>query len=65
MRLEGVAELNADMASDAVKEAEAALEAAKVKHARAVDEHAIAEKEAECFRQCVTEENCETCHVKA
>ena len=53
---------SANLAGDDVREAEAKLEEAKIKAARATVEAADAEEAAECFRTCVTEENCATCH---
>lgn len=61
-KLEKIAHNHVDMASDEVMAAEAALEAAKVKQARASAAALEAAREAECMRSCVTEENCELCH---
>jgi len=62
LRLEKIADHTRDLAKDDVRAAQAALALAKVKHARAVNEAALAAENAECYRSCVTEENCATCH---
>lgn len=61
-RLEAIAVHSANLAGDDVREAESKLEEAKIKAARATVEAADAEEAAECFRTCVTEENCASCH---